>query len=265
MRTSRLRQHGLGTYQGCHMNEKRARTLKGGNLERGPVAYWMSRDQRTQDNWCLLWAQDFALAQEVMKADAADDAKEAFLEELVVQRELADNFCYYSRDYDKINGFPDWAKKTLSAHERDPRSFLYSREQFENAQTHDALWNAAQMEMAKRGKMHGYMRMYWAKKILEWTPSPDIALETAIYLNDRYEIDGRDPNCYTGIAWSIGGVHDRPWSERSVFGKVRYMSYNGCRSKFNVQRYIERVHSPEPQKSAGRRRNDVHREHPQED
>jgi deoxyribodipyrimidine photo-lyase len=108
----------------------------------------------------------------------------------------------------------------------------------EKAQTHDPLWNAAQMEMVHKGKMHGYMRMYWAKKILEWTASPDEAQRIAIRLNDRYELDGRDPNGYTGIAWSIGGLHDRAWGERPVFGKIRYMTYKGARSKFDVDRYV---------------------------
>ena len=188
-----------------------------------------------------LSAQRIAL--EVMKADAAEDVKNVFLEELIVRRELSDNFCFYNPNYDHFEGFPDWAKKSLDKHRKDPRVYIYSQDQFENAQTHDDLWNAAQMEMVKRGKMHGYMRMYWAKKILEWTPSPEIALETAIYLNDKYELDGRDPNGYTGIAWSIGGVHDRAWNERNIFGKVRYMSYNGCKSKFDVKRYIERINS----------------------
>ncbi|OPY74263.1 MAG: FAD binding domain of DNA photolyase [Syntrophorhabdus sp. PtaU1.Bin058] len=116
-------------------------------------------------------------------------------------------------------------------------------EEFERGRTHDDLWNAAQLEMAIRGKMHGYMRMYWAKKIFEWSGSPEEAMETAIYLNNRYELDGRDPNGYAGIAWSIGGVHDRAWGERNVFGKIRYMSYNGCRSKFNVERYIQYVNN----------------------
>ncbi len=188
-----------------------------------------------------LSAQRVAL--EVMKADAPEDMKKVFLEELIVRRELSDNFCYYNHDYDKVSGFPDWARRTLDRHRRDPRAFIYSTEQFEHAQTHDDLWNAAQMEMVKRGKMHGYMRMYWAKKILEWTRSPEIALETAIYLNDRYELDGRDPNGYTGIAWSIGGLHDRAWNEREVFGKIRYMSYKGCKSKFDTKRYIEHINS----------------------
>jgi deoxyribodipyrimidine photo-lyase len=168
-------------------------------------------------------------------------AKETFLEELIVRRELADNFCYYNEQYDAIEGFPGWAQKTLRDHARDPRLYVYTRQQLERAQTHDDLWNAAQLEMIRRGMMHGYMRMYWAKKILEWSREPVEALETAIYLNDRYELDGRDPNGYTGIAWSIGGVHDRPWRERPIFGKIRYMSYNGCKSKFDVKAYIESV------------------------
>jgi deoxyribodipyrimidine photo-lyase len=140
-----------------------------------------------------------------------------------------------------VEGFPDWAKKTLDQHMKDKRPYLYSLEDFEGARTHDDLWNAAQMEMVKRGKMHGYMRMYWAKKILEWTRSPDEAMKSAIFLNDRFELDGRDPNGYAGIAWSIGGVHDRAWNERNVFGKIRYMSYNGCRSKFKTDSYINWV------------------------
>ena len=169
----------------------------------------------------------------------------SFLEELVVRRELADNFCYYNTQYDSVQGFPNWAKETLKQHERDPREYLYRIDELEKAKTHDDLWNAAQMEMVCRGKMHGYMRMYWAKKILEWTISPAEALKIAIYLNDRYELDGRDPNGYTGIAWSIGGVHDRAWKERAIFGKVRYMNYNGAKRKFNIRAYIEKVESIE--------------------
>ena len=180
---------------------------------------------------------------EIMKSDIADHIRSAFLEELIVRRELSDNFCFYNPHYDSFEGFPDWAKKTLNEHRKDRRPYLYSLEQFETAQTHDGLWNAAQMEMVKRGKMHGYMRMYWAKKILEWTSSPEEAMEIAIYLNDRYELDGRDPNGYAGLAWSIGGVHDRAWNDRNVFGKIRYMSYNGCKSKFDVKGYIEKIQS----------------------
>ncbi len=164
----------------------------------------------------------------------------AFLEELIVRRELSDNFCYYNPDYDTTKGFHNWAKQSHSEHCNDERDFTYSLAQFEQAKTHDNLWNAAQKEMVKTGKMHGYMRMYWAKKILEWTKSPEQAMEFSIYLNDKYSLDGRDPNGYAGIAWSIGGVHDRAWGTRPVFGKIRYMNYNGCKRKFDVEGYIEK-------------------------
>ncbi len=165
-------------------------------------------------------------------------SRESFLEELIVRKELSDNFCHFNPNYDNFQGLPHWAKKTLNKHRRDTREHLYSLQDFEWARTHDHLWNAAQTEMLHTGKMHGYMRMYWAKKILEWTQSPEQALEWAIYLNDKYELDGCDPNGYTGILWSIGGLHDRGWKERPVFGTVRYMSYNGCRRKFDVNSYI---------------------------
>ncbi|MGD0827885.1 MAG: deoxyribodipyrimidine photo-lyase [Desulfobaccales bacterium] len=180
------------------------------------------------------------IALEVEDSPAGTKAKESFLEELIVRRELADNFCFYNPQYDSFAGFPSWAQKTLDEHRRDPKEYLYFLAQFEQAQTHDDLWNAAQLEVVQTGKMHGYLRMYWAKKILEWTRSPEEALQVAIYLNDRYELDGRDPNGYTGIAWSLGGVHDRAWGERQVFGKIRYMSYNGCKSKFNVTAYMKK-------------------------
>ncbi len=157
-----------------------------------------------------------------------------------MRKELSDNFCYYNQHYDDMQGFPAWAKASLGEHEKDRREYLYTLQELEKARTHDDLWNAAQQEMLHTGKMHGYMRMYWAKKILEWTASPAAALRAAIYLNDRYELDGRDPNGYAGIAWSLGGVHDRAWKERAIFGKVRYMSYNGAKSKFDVQAYINK-------------------------
>jgi deoxyribodipyrimidine photo-lyase len=181
------------------------------------------------------------VALETQKYDRDIASQEAFLEELIVRRELSDNFCLYNNYYDSYEGIPDWAKVTLEAHRNDPKEYIYTPDQFEKALTHDRLWNAAQLETAHRGKMHGYMRMYWAKKILEWSPSPEEAFRIAIYLNDKYELDGRDPNGYAGIAWSIGGVHDRAWSERNIFGKIRYMSYSGCRRKFDVDRYIEKV------------------------
>jgi deoxyribodipyrimidine photo-lyase len=181
------------------------------------------------------------VALEVEKSTIEPSIKEPFLEELVVRRELSDNFCFYNTNYDTAHGFPSWAQTSLAEHAGDQRPSIYALEQFEGAETHDELWNAAQMEMVKTGKMHGYMRMYWAKKILEWTETPEDALRIAAYLNDRYELDGRDPNGYVGCAWSIGGVHDRAWPSRPVFGKIRYMSYQGCKKKFDVDLYIEKV------------------------
>lgn len=167
-------------------------------------------------------------------------SSKSFLEELIVRRELSDNFCYFNPKYDSFEGFPEWAKKTLNEHRKDKREFLYSLKEFEQAKTHEDLWNAAQLEMVKTGKMHGYMRMYWAKKILEWSKSPEEAIKIAIYLNDKYELDGRDPNGYVGCAWAIGGVHDRAWTERPVFGKIRYMNFNGAKRKFDVGLYIKK-------------------------
>ncbi|MEO8168698.1 MAG: deoxyribodipyrimidine photo-lyase, partial [bacterium] len=168
-------------------------------------------------------------------------SREAFLEELIVRRELSDNFCLYNKSYDSVEGFSSWARASLDRHRGDPREFNYTRTQFEHSRTHDALWNAAQAEMVVTGKMHGFMRMYWAKKILEWTATPEDAMRIAIFLNDKYHLDGCDPNGYTGIAWSLGGVHDRAWGERKIFGKVRYMNYNGCKRKFDVKLYIENI------------------------
>jgi deoxyribodipyrimidine photo-lyase len=181
------------------------------------------------------------VAIETKRAKSSVKNRAAFLEELIVRRELSDNYCFYNPRYDSFKGFPDWAKKTLDEHREDRREYLYSLEQFETARIHDELWNAAQLEMVKTGKMHGYLRMYWAKKILEWTKTPEEAQKIAIHLNDKYELDGRDPNGYVGIAWSIGGVHDRAWFSRPIFGKIRYMSARGAQSKFDVNAYISRV------------------------
>lgn len=181
-------------------------------------------------------AQD--LAQQVMAARANERSKNAFLEELIVRRELADNYCFYNPHYDSYDSLPAWAQKTLALHANDKRDYLYSLEELENASTHDEYWNAAQSQMVHKGKMHGYLRMYWGKKILEWTKTPEEAFDRAIYLNDKYEIDGRDPNGYAGIAWCFG-LHDRPWGERKIFGQVRYMNAEGLKRKFNMEKYLE--------------------------
>jgi len=165
---------------------------------------------------------------------------ESFLEELIIRRELSMNFVHYNPQYNKFDCLPDWAKNTLLEHRNDPREYNYSLDELENAKTHDLYWNAAQKEMIFTGKMHGYMRMYWGKKILEWTDDPRKAYDITIYLNDKYELDGRDPNGYAGVAWCFG-KHDRAWKEREIFGKVRYMNANGLRRKFKIDKYVERV------------------------
>ena len=175
------------------------------------------------------------------ESGSADD-KEAFLEELIVRRELAMNFVYYCDDYDSYRCLPDWALKTLKEHRDDRRAETYTRQQLENAATHDAYWNAAMQEMLKTGYMHNYMRMYWGKKLIEWTNTPEYAYSTLLYLNNKYFLDGRDPNSYAGVAW-IFGLHDRAWAERDVFGKIRYMSASGLESKFDIDAYVEWVES----------------------
>ena len=182
------------------------------------------------------------LAYEVYHCEADKAGKETFLEELVVRRELADNFCFYEKNYDSFAGFHPWAQKSLEQHRADKREYTYDLRQLEHGETHEELWNSCQRNLVTSNKLHGFLRMYWAKKILEWTSSPEEALEYAIYLNDTYSIDGTDPNGYTGVAWSIGGVHDRAWKERPVYGKIRYMNERGCRRKFDVDEYI-RVNS----------------------
>ncbi len=183
------------------------------------------------------------IALEVQRIEGNKESEKIFLEELIVRRKLSDNFCYFNKNYDSFEGFHDWGKKTLNDHHKGEGEYLYTLEDFEHADTHEDLWNAAQTEMVITGKMHGYIRMYWAKKILEWSKSPENALRTAIYLNDKYELDGRNPNGYTGIAWSIGGVHDRPWFERPVYGKIRYMNRNGAAKKFDIHSYINKFSS----------------------
>jgi len=173
----------------------------------------------------------------VLEARGSDHRSHSssFVEELFVRRELADNFCLHTPDYDRISCAYPWAKESLRLHAKDKREYIYSLEALETGATHDAMWNAAQLEMISRGKMHGYMRMYWCKKILEWTVSPDQAMEYAIFLNDKWSLDGRDPNGYVGISWSIAGTHDQGWSERAVFGKIRYMNHGGLLRKFKKE------------------------------
>jgi deoxyribodipyrimidine photo-lyase len=180
------------------------------------------------------------IALEVLSSDASDEAKEAYLEDLIVRRELAINYAYFSENYDSFRGLPNWAKLTLNKHKKDHREYIYNIEQLENAETHDPYWNASQNQMRITGKMHGYMRMYWGKKILEWSKTPQEAFKAALYLNDKYELDGRDPNGFAGVAWCFG-KHDRPWKERPVFGTVRFMNANGLKRKFKADQYVKQI------------------------
>ena len=170
-------------------------------------------------------------------------AKESYFNELIVWRELAVNFVKYCEHYDSVDCAEDWAKKSIAEHAKDEREVVYGLKELEEARTHDELWNAAQIQMVEYGWMHNVMRMYWAKKILEWTPDVTTAVKFAIYLNDKYELDGRDPNGYAGIAWAMLGKFDRAWGERAVFGKIRYMSGASTGRKFDSKRYIEQMRS----------------------
>ncbi|GIW98345.1 MAG: deoxyribodipyrimidine photo-lyase [Pirellulaceae bacterium] len=165
---------------------------------------------------------------------------ESFLDELITWRELGFNLCAHRSDYDRYESLPDWARETLEAHAADPREHLYSLEQFERAQTHDALWNAAQRQLVREGRIHNYLRMLWGKKILEWTEHPRDALAVMIELNNKYALDGRDPNSYSGIFWVLGR-YDRAWGpERPIFGKIRYMSSDNTARKLRVTEYLRR-------------------------
>jgi len=166
------------------------------------------------------------------------EAAKAFIEEAIVRSELSDNFCYYNEKYDKIEGAADWAVQTLNDHRNDKREWLYTRDELAEAKTHDELWNSAQIQLTTEAKMHGFMRMYWCKKILEWTESPEQALEFALYFNDHYSLDGADSNGIVGCLWCTAGVHDQAWNERPVFGTVRYMNYVGCKRKFDIADFV---------------------------
>ena len=187
--------------------------------------------------------QTIALAvQAAAEADASlKSAKDSYFNELIAWRELAVNFVWHTDKYDTPACAEDWARKTIAEHDRDERAQLYSVDQMERAETYDELWNAAQIQMVEHGWMHNYLRMYWAKKILEWTPSVDAAMQACVYLNDKYFIDGRDPNGYAGIAWAIVGKFDRAWGSRPVFGKRRYMSGASTGRKFDSKKYIQQM------------------------
>jgi deoxyribodipyrimidine photo-lyase len=226
---------------GASEAQKRLRSFVGRKL----AAYAEDRNDPTIDGLSGLspylhfgQISPLAVALAVKKGPAYGQA--AFLEELLVRRELSFNFVRNNRAYDRFEGLPDWCRSTLLEHAGDRRPYVYSRAELERAATHDAYWNAAQKEMVLTGKMHGYMRMYWGKKILEWSASPRQAYRTALALNNAYELDGRDPNGFAGVAWSFG-KHDRPWARRPVFGTVRYMNAAGLRRKFDADAYVRKI------------------------
>lgn len=174
----------------------------------------------------------------VMEADAPDEAKGAFLEELIVRRELSFNMTAHNPAYDSLAALPAWVHATMREHIDDERPVIYSLEQLEAGETHDELWNAAQREMVETGEMHNYVRMLWGKNVIAWSPTYEIAFETLVHLNNKYCLDGRDPNSYAGILWCFG-KHDRAWFERPVFGTIRYMTSGSTGKKFDSRKYIE--------------------------
>ncbi len=185
--------------------------------------------------WLALRAEDSA-------GSSQQDSLSAFLEQLVVRRELAFNHVHYNPDHASFKGLPEWARRTLAEHRPDPRPLIYTRPQLLEARTHDPYWNAAMLEMRETGYMHNYMRMYWGKKILEWTADPEEAFETALFLNNRYLLDGRDPVSYASVGW-IFGLHDRPWPQRAIYGNVRSMTAGGLEKKTDPTGYVRRVES----------------------
>ncbi len=184
----------------------------------------------------FLSSLEIALA--VQDADAAQESKDAYLEELIVRRELSYNFTRFNSKYDSLESLPAWVQKTMREHIDDQRTLVYSLEQLENYQTHDELWNAAQREMVETGEMHNYVRMLWGKNVIGWTPNYEEAFAILEHLNNKYCLDGRNPNSYAGILWCFG-KHDRPWMERPVFGTIRYMTSGSTGKKFNSKQYIE--------------------------
>ena len=183
------------------------------------------------------------------KGSAAD--RDAYLEELIVRRELSYNYCHFTPRYDRYESLPVWCRQTLARHRTDRRPVRYRPAQLEACRTGDPYWNAAMREMIATGYMHNYMRMYWGKKIIEWSPTPERAWRVALYLNNKYFLDGRDPVSYANIAW-LFGRHDRPWKERPIFGTIRYMSAEGLRRKADPEAYIEKIRRLETGDIAGR-------------
>ncbi|HNQ43181.1 MAG TPA: hypothetical protein PKI59_02075, partial [Candidatus Cloacimonadota bacterium] len=195
------------------------------------VLYWMQQAQRIRYNPAISHAIELANVP-------------ALAEELIIRRELSMNYCHYNPGYDTYQAIPLWARTSLAEHEGDPRERIYPLDKLENAETDDVCWNAAQIEMMTTGKMHNYTRMYWGKRLISWCASPEEAFYNALYLNNKYHLDGRNANAYAGVAWCFG-KHDRPWAQRPVYGSVRYMNANGLNRKFDMQAYLNKVAAKE--------------------
>ncbi len=232
--------HGGALEANRHLKIFLDRNLKRYAEDRNQPAAHATSNMSPYLHFGMISALDVALR--VQSRGIEDNTSSAeYIEEMVVRRELAFNFARYAGpQVECLSSLPDWARKTLLTHAADERSPSYTREQFEKAETHDDIWNATQKELLFRGKMHGYYRMYWGKKIIEWSPTCQDALETMIYLHDKYALDGRDPNTYTGILWCFG-LHDRPWVERPIFGQIRWMSYDGMKRKTDVASYLREI------------------------
>jgi deoxyribodipyrimidine photo-lyase len=215
------------------------RRLVGYDERRNEPSQWHSSFMSPYLHFGQISPVEIALKVQQAKGGGEQD-REAYLEELIVRRELAINFVCHNDDYDSYGTLPAWARKTLKKHRDDRREHVYTRSQLEAAETHDPYWNAAMSEMVHTGFMQNYMRMYWGKKILEWSRTPEYAFRTALYLNNKYFLDGRDPNSFANVAWCFG-QHDRGWPERKVFGKVRYMNDRGLARKFDMDAYVEQV------------------------
>ena len=174
----------------------------------------------------------------VKESDAPKGSTDAYLEELIVRRELSYNMTRNNEAYDSLTALPAWVQRTMREHAKDERQYTYSLEELEAGETHDELWNAAQREMLATGEMHNYVRMLWGKNVIAWSESYEVAFETLVHLNNKYCLDGRNPNSYAGILWCFG-KHDRPWMERDVFGTIRYMTSGSTGKKFDSKKYIE--------------------------
>lgn len=181
-----------------------------------------------------------SVVQAVLEANVTDKNKDAFLEELIVRKELADNFCLYNPDFKSVASGPSWGVFSLNKHNNDMRTYIYTRDEFEHALTHDDVWNACQRQLVKEGTIHGYLRMYWAKMILQWALTYREAFDIAIYLNDKYAVDAPSSNGYVGVLWSMTGLHDRPFVEKEVSGKIRTMTQKNLLKKYNLENYLKR-------------------------